>query len=171
MDWIKKGKVWKFGDHLVPDVAIGWRGEMDAWKQEDLAKIFMINVDPEIPKKVKKGDLIIAGRNFGYGRAHGAFWESLSAVGIAGIIAKSFATPFFKSCIGRGIPVLECKTITERVSQEDELEVDFRTGEIKNLTTGEHFKTEPLPDFQIEVIEAGGFTAYIKHKLNNKGHP
>lgn len=165
MNWVRRGKIWKFGDHVVPDTAIGWMAEMETWSPEELAKIFMTNIDPEIPKKVKTGDLIVAGRNFGYGRAHGAFWVALRTVGIAGIIAKSFATPFFRSCVNMGLPILECNGITEKVTQGDELEVNFKTGEIKNLTTGENIKTAPLPKFQIQVMEAGGFTSYVKNKI------
>ena len=168
MEWSKRGKVWKLEeDHFVPDIAIGWRAEMDGWDSEKLATVFMINVDPEIPKRVKKGDLIVAGRNFGYGRAHSAFWGSLKAVGIAGIVAESFATPFFRRAVDLGLPILECKDIRQKVNQGDELEVNFETGQIKNHSTGEAIQTEPLPEFQIEVIEAGGFKAYLKNKLKH----
>lgn len=165
MEWIKKGKAWVVGDNVVPDAAIGWNSTMDALSPDELAKFFMVKIDPEIPKKVKKGDLLVAGRNFGYVRAHGAFWGSLRGAGIAGIIAESFAPPFFRACIGDSLPIIECKDITKKVNQGDELEVNFKTGAIKNLTTAKSIEAEPLPDYQIQVMEAGGYKAYLKKKI------
>lgn len=168
MDLKRRGRAWKFGDHVVPDTAIGWTSEMDGWSPERLAAVFMVKIDPEIPHKIRKGDLIVAGRNFGYGRAHRAFWGSLKTVGIAGIVAESFSPQFFKSAIGSGLPILECAGITRAVDQGDELEVNFKTGEIENLTTGKSIRVEPLHDFQLRVLEAGGFIAYFRERLQGR---
>jgi 3-isopropylmalate/(R)-2-methylmalate dehydratase small subunit len=172
MSGVFRGTVWKFGDNICPDTAVGYPWS-DVLKKDlrsikdpkEFAKIFMVRINPEIPNKIKKGDLVVAGKNFGTDRVHDPFWNALKSIGIPIVIAESFAKIFYRRAIDRGYPLLECKGVTQKVSQGDEIEVNYKTGLIKNLTTSEEIKGQPFPDILIEIIEAGGSLPWLKKKV------
>lgn len=128
-------------------------------------------VDPDFPKKVQKGDFLVAGENVGYGRDHDGGPRALIGCGVAAVICESTNRNFFRNCINLGLPVIEYKGIKEKVKQGDELEVDLRAGTIVNLTTSEKVKFSPLPEFLIEMLEAGGIYPLIKEKLKTGDVP
>lgn len=166
MEWVKRGRVaWVFGDHFVPDNIVGGDNVLES-DPDKLRKACMKDYDPDFPNQVRQGDFLVGGRNYGYGRSHASVSIALGAVGISGIIAESFARGFLKGHIYSGYPVLVCKDIANRVQRWDELEVNFKTGEIQNLTRGEKIQGEPLSPVLVEVMEAGGHFSYLQKKLS-----
>jgi len=120
--------------------------------------------DPEFPKKVKEGDIIVAGRNFGCGSSREHAPWAIKGVGVSCVIAKSFARIFFRNSINIGLPILEISE-ADQIKPGDELEVDLISGEVKNLTRNETYKSQPFPDFLQEIISAGGLMKYVKKQL------
>lgn len=160
-----KGKVWVFGNNIIADTATKHGPEVRALKKpEELAKFCMVGYDPEFPQKVRKGDIIVAGKNFACGHLHPQFNLSLKGVGIGAVVAESFSRRFFRDGLNEGISLLEVKDITRKVRQGDELEISFEEGIINNLTTGETIQAIPIPKFLIEMVEEGGLVPYLKKK-------
>ena len=120
----------------------------------------MANVDPDFPKKVKKGDIMVAGSNMGCGHDHFQANLAIKQCGIACVIAESFDRNFFRNSIGVGLPIIEYKGINKEVKEGDEVEVDLNTGTIKNLTTGKTLRFKPFPDFLQDILEDGGMDPY-----------
>lgn len=133
-------------------------------KEEELAKHAMEDLDSNFVKNVKKGDFIIAGDDFGCGssREH-AVW-ALRGAGIKAVIANSFARIFYRNAINNGFLAIECKDISKKVKNKDELEIDIEKGIIKNLTKKEEYKFTPLPKFFLDIMKAGGLLGYIGKK-------
>ncbi len=133
-------------------------------KEEELAKHAMEDLDSNFVKNVKKGDFIIAGDDFGCGssREH-AVW-ALRGAGIKAVVANSFARIFYRNAINNGFLAIECKDISKKVKNEDELEIDIEKGIIKNLTKKEEYKFTPLPKFVLDIMKAGGLLGYIGKK-------
>jgi len=170
MDFLYRGKVaWKFEDYFPGDLIVGRMGLIEK-DPEKLKNYLLTSYDPEFPKKFKKGDLMVAGRYFGGTRDHGAM-RALQALGVSCIIAESFGRPILRRCITYALPALECVGISMFANQYEELEVNLRTGEIKNLTTGQSAKTSPAPEVQLEIIEAGGFIPYLRKKIKEEQNP
>ena len=134
-------------------------------KEEELAKHAMEDIDIEFINKVKKGDFIVAKENFGCGssREH-AIW-ALRGAGIKAVIADSFARIFYRNAINNGFLAIECKGLANKIEKRDELEINIEKGIIKNLTKNQEYKFAPLPEFAVELMDAGGLINYIK-KIN-----
>ena len=164
MELMLKGRCWKFGDNLSTDGDILPRRMIDR-DAKSFKDYLMTGVDPEFPEKVRPGDIIVAGKRFGHGNPHK--WGLLAMKEISiGFIAESVARGSFRNAVAVGVPFLPAvENITKKVNQGDELEVNFRTGEIKNLTTGIIIRTEPLPEPILEIIEAGGQEAFLKKRF------
>ncbi len=164
---ILRGKCWKFGDnlcndvHLMPFSAVKEKGRtMEVFKEH-----ILINVNPDFAKMARPGDIVVAGKRFGHGNIHIWGYFALKELGV-GLVVESIARGGFRNAVAAGVPVLRAvEGITKKVSQGDELEVNFKTGEIQNLTTGERIKTGPLPEPLLEIIEAGGQQAFLKKKF------
>ncbi len=124
--------------------------------EAELAKHCMEDLDEEFVRKVSPGDFIVAGSDFGCGssREH-AVW-SLRGAGVAAVIADSFARIFYRNCINCGFLVVEAPGIAEKINNGDKLDIDSKNGKITNLTSGETYEFTPLPDFALDIIEAGG---------------
>ena len=170
MEFVYRGKVaWKFGDFFPGDLILGEKIGFRETDPEKLKHYVLTDFDPEFPKKFRKGDLMVAGRYFGGTRDHGGM-IALKALGVSCIVTASFGRPILRRCISNAFPVLECPGITELANQGDELEVNLRTGEIKNLTTGKTLKAQPAHEVQLEILETGGFIPYLKKKLEAEHH-
>ncbi|MEM2534459.1 MAG: 3-isopropylmalate dehydratase, partial [Candidatus Nezhaarchaeales archaeon] len=117
---------------------------------------------------VKPGDVIVAGRNFGCGSSREQAPRALKEVGIAAVIAESFARIFFRNAINIGLPVLACEGVSKIFDEGDVLEANFASGEIKNVTKGVTLKAKPLPPLMIEILTAGGALELLKKKYGNK---
>lgn len=114
--------------------------------------------------RYKGAQILVAGKNFGCGSSREHAPIALKAVGVAAIIAKSFARIFYRNAINIGLPILEAPRAAEEIKEGDELEVDLADGLIKDLTTGKTYKAQPFPEFMQKIIEAGGLISYLKNK-------
>jgi 3-isopropylmalate/(R)-2-methylmalate dehydratase small subunit len=171
-----KGKAWVFGDILDVDYDIvSFRTAQNLTRdprvksEEDYRKLLgehcMELVNPEFPKKVQKGDFIVAGENIGYGHDHETAPQSIIGCGVAAVICESTNRNFLRNAIHVGLPVVECKGIRKKVKEGDMLELDLRAGTVINLTSGEELKFPPYPEFLLEIIEAGGIYPLLKQMI------
>ncbi|HHV71011.1 MAG TPA: 3-isopropylmalate dehydratase small subunit [Clostridia bacterium] len=162
-----KGKAWKFGNDIDTDVIIPAR-YLNTSDPAELAKHCMEDIDANFSRKVEKGDLIIAGDNFGCGSSREHAPISIKAAGVSCIIAKSFARIFFRNAINIGLPILICPEAAEKIAEGDQVEVDLAAGSIKNLTKNEVYQAQPFPPFMQEIISAGGLIPYVDQKRREK---
>ncbi len=158
------GKVWKYGENLDTD-AIYPGKYLVYFDPEEVARHAMEGIDPEFLQKVKPGDIVVAGGNFGTGSAREQAALALKYVKIGLVIAESFSRTFYRNAIAIGLPVLELKGITKAVAEGDELSVDLQTGFIENRTTGWSGKAAEQPELLLKMIAAGGALHYYKNKL------
>jgi 3-isopropylmalate/(R)-2-methylmalate dehydratase small subunit len=159
-----KGRVWKFGDDIDTDIIIPGR-YLVLTDEKELAACAMEGCDPEFAKKVKPGDIMVGGRNFGCGSSREHAPIAIKGAGISAVVAESFARIFYRNAINIGLPLIEVKGISKHVSEGDELEINMEKGILKNLTTGEDFRIEGLPPFMVEILNKGGLIPYLKGKL------
>ena len=158
-----QGTVFKYGDNVDTDVIIPAR-YLNAPSPEELAKHCMEDIDADFVKNVKAGDIMVGGANFGCGSSREHAPISIRAAGVSCVIAASFARIFYRNAINIGFPILECPEAAEKINAGDEVSVDFDTGVITDLTTGETFKATAFPAFINGIIENGGLLSYIKAK-------
>ena len=127
----------------------------------ELAAHCMEDIDKDFVKNVKKGDIIVAGANFGCGSSREHAPLAIKESGISCVIATTFARIFYRNSINIGLPILECREASEKIQAGDEVEVDFDSGEIKDLTLGLTFRAEPFPPFMQAIIAEGGLINYL----------
>jgi 3-isopropylmalate/(R)-2-methylmalate dehydratase small subunit len=154
------GRVWKFGDDVDTDAVIPGR-YLIMNTPEELAAHAFEGVRPEFPTDVKEGDIIVAGNNFGCGSSREHAPIALKGTKINCVIAKSFARIFFRNSINIGVALLECPE-TDKIDDGDELDVDFASGLIRNVTKGEEYQATPLPEFVRGIMDAGGLIEYTR---------
>jgi 3-isopropylmalate/(R)-2-methylmalate dehydratase small subunit len=159
-----RGKVWKFGDHVDTDVIIPAR-YLNVSDVETLAKYCFMDARPGFKDKVRPGDVIVAGKNFGCGSSREHAPLAIKGAGIACVIAESFARIFYRNSFNIGLPLLESSEASVRLKEGDVVQVDLETGEIKGEQEGRVYKTRPIPPFMQELINSGGLVDYIKKKL------
>jgi 3-isopropylmalate dehydratase small subunit len=162
-----KGRIWKFGNDINTDEIIPAR-YLNTSDPDELAKHCMEDSDPEFPNKVKKGDIIIAGSNFGCGSSREHAPIALKAVGIACVIAGSFARIFYRNSFNMGLPILECTDIFDNVEEGDVIDVSLDSGVIKIEKDGKILQAEPVPEFMQALIKEGGLMNYVAKKIKNK---
>jgi len=167
MDRTLKGRAFKFGDDINTDEIIPAR-YLNTSEPKELAKHVMEDADPEFPKKVKPGDIIVAGKNFGCGSSREHAPIAIKAAGVSAVIAKSFARIFYRNAINIGLPIFESPEAVEGIEEGDVVEVNPETGVIKNLTKGTEYKANPIPKDIRKIIDAGGLMEYAKQKLGLK---
>ncbi|MGI6084986.1 MAG: 3-isopropylmalate dehydratase small subunit [Acetivibrionales bacterium] len=155
-----RGKVFRYQDNVDTDVIIPAR-HLNTSDPKELASHCMEDIDKDFIKKVNKGDIIVAGKNFGCGSSREHAPIAIKSSGISCVIATTFARIFFRNSINIGLPILECEEAVEGTEQGDEIEVDFDTGTIRNLTKGTTFKAQPFPEFMQKIISAEGLMNYI----------
>ena len=149
------GKVHKYGDNVDTDVIIPAR-YLNTPDMQELAQHCMEDIDKDFIKNVKKGDIIVAEKNFGCGSSREHAPIAIKAAGISVVIASTFARIFYRNAINIGLPIMECHEAAENINPGDEVEVDFDTGVIKDITTGKEFKAEPFPEFIKDIINKNG---------------
>ena len=155
-----RGKVWKFGDNVNTDLICP--GPYMRLPLDQMGQAAMAGIDPEFHKKISKGDIIVAGGNFGSGSSRELALLALKMAGISGVVAKYFARIFYRNCVALGFPIIECEEAFDRVEEGNELELDFSTGVIKNLTKNEEYAGTKYPEEFLEIFEAGGIIPWIK---------
>lgn len=156
-----KGKVHKYGDNIDTDAIIAAR-YLNTASAEELAEHCMEDIDPDFVKNLTKGDLIVGGQNFGCGSSREHAPAALKAAGVSCVIAASFARIFYRNSINIGFPILECEEAAKEIQQGDEVEVDFDSGKITDITTGKEYQAQPFPESIQKIIQAGGLLNSIK---------
>ncbi|MGQ9787747.1 MAG: 3-isopropylmalate dehydratase small subunit [Candidatus Hadarchaeaceae archaeon] len=157
-----KGQVWKFGDSVSTDAIISGKYKFKTIDLDELAKHAMEAISPDFARFVKRGDVIVAGENFGCGSSREQAPLVLRQLGVGAIVAKSFARIFYRNSFNVGLPVVECRELPDQTSQGDILEIDLRRGSIINLTTGKVFRAKPVPEFLLRILEDGGLVEQYK---------
>ena len=153
-------RAWKFGNDINTDVITPGRYTVTLDKSR-LGEIAFIEYKPEFAKEVKQGDIVVAGRNFGCGSSREHSPVALKAAGVGAVVAKSFARIFFRNSINIGLPILICAD-TDMIDDGDELELDVRTGLIRDVTKGKEIQAEPLPDFVMKIVLQGGLVPFLR---------
>ena len=157
------GKVWNFGANIDTDVIIAAR-YLNSSDPEHLAKYVMEDADPDFPKKLQRGDIIVAGENFGCGSSREHAPIALKAAGVAAVIAPSFARIFYRNAFNMGLPIFELPESLE-IKEGDIISVNLDNGEITNKTTSKTYKFIPIPPFMQELIAAGGLINFAKIEM------
>ena len=160
---IAKGIVHRYQDNVDTDVIIPAR-YLNTQDAKELASHCMEDIDAEFAKRVKDGDIMVAGLNFGCGSSREHAPLAIKTAGISCVIAKTFARIFYRNAINIGLPIIECEEAVKAIDAGDRLEVDFSTGEIKNLTKNESYQGEPFPEFMQKIIDNDGLIGYIRNK-------
>ena len=150
-----QGIVHKYGDNVDTDVIIPAR-YLNTADHKELAAHCMEDIDADFVKKVKAGDIIVGGDNFGCGSSREHAPIAIKASGIDCVIARTFARIFYSNSINIGLPILECPEASEKISDGDKVSVDFDTGIITNETKGEKYQALPFPDFIKDIMAKGG---------------
>jgi len=157
------GNVWKFGDNIDTDLIIAAR-YLNTSEPSELAKYVMEDADPEFVKKLKRGDVIVAGENFGCGSSREHAPIALKAAGVSAVVAKSFARIFYRNAFNMGLPIFELGE-SEDIAEGDEIEINLDAGEIKDITKTKTYKFTPIPPFMQELIGSGGLINYAKKAI------
>ena len=158
-------KAWVFGDNVDTDaIAPGRYLKFDI---AEVAKHSMETIDPSFASSVRKGDIVVGGRNFGAGSSREQAPEALKHLGVAVLIAESFAGLFYRNAINLGMPAVVCAQ-AKRIRPGDELVVDPEGGQVKNRTTSETLACEPIPGFLMSIIRDGGLLPHLEKKLARK---
>ena len=156
-----QGHVFKYPDNVDTDVIIPAR-YLNTSNAQELAKHCMEDIDATYVARVQKGDVMVAGWNFGCGSSREHAPLVIKTCGTGCVIAKSFARIFYRNAINIGMPILECEQAAEEIQPGDEVSVDFDTGVISNITTGKSYQAEPFPEFIQNIIRCGGLLASLK---------
>ena len=156
-----EGTVLKYGDNVDTDVIIPAR-YLNTIDKKELASHCMEDIDLDFTKKVKPGDIMVAGFNFGCGSSREHAPIAIKESGISLVIAKSFARIFYRNSINIGLAIVECPAAADAIENGDTVEADLDNGVIYDKTTGESFKTEPFPEFIQNIITNGGLVESIK---------
>jgi len=155
-----KGRAWKFGPNIDTDAIIPAR-YLNVTDPEELAQHCMENENVRFGQEVKEGDMIVAETNFGCGSSREHAPIAIKAKGISCVIAKTFARIFYRNAFNMGLPIIESNEAVDGIQDGNELEVDLEKGEIKNETTGQHFKASPIPPLMQQIIDDGGLMEHI----------
>ena len=158
-----QGTVFKYGDNVDTDVIIPAR-YLNSSDPKELATHCMEDIDKDFVKNVKEGDIIVATKNFGCGSSREHAPIAIKAAGVSCVIAETFARIFYRNAINIGLPIIECKEASEAISAGDEVKVDFDSGVITNVTTGETYQGQAFPEFMQKLILSGGLVNYINAK-------
>ncbi len=159
-----QGKVIKYGNNVDTDVIIPAR-YLNTSDPAELAKHCMEDLDKDFAKKAQKGDIIVAGKNFGCGSSREHAPIAIKASGISCVIAETFARIFYRNAINIGLAIVECPEAAKDISDGDSVSIDFDTGKIFNITKNKEYTGVPFPEFMQELIAADGLVGYIKNQV------
>jgi 3-isopropylmalate/(R)-2-methylmalate dehydratase small subunit len=159
------GKVWKYGDNVNTDVIFPGKYTYQKMEPEEMAKHALEDLDPEFTAKVKEGDILVAGKNFGMGSSREQAAVAIKYAGIRVIIARSFARLYFRNAINAGMPAIKSPEAVAALENGDEVTVDMEKGEI--ITPMGTFSFPPYPRTVMEILEGGGLINFIKNKIHS----
>jgi 3-isopropylmalate/(R)-2-methylmalate dehydratase small subunit len=155
-----EGNCWKFGHNIPTDEITPTHV---VWKSfSEMAKHVLESLNPEFPQKVQKGDILVAGRNFGCSSGRAIAPKAIKATGIAAVVADGFSRTFYRNGHEVGLPILEVPGIHEFVQTGDRVRVDIANGTVTNLTSGKSLKGSPAPQFLLDMLRAGGLIPFLK---------
>lgn len=158
-----KGTVFKYGDNIDTDVIIPAR-YLNSSDPAELASHCMEDIDKEFIRRVKKGDIIVAEKNFGCGSSREHAPIAIKAAGVSCVIAETFARIFYRNAINIGLPIIECPEAAAAIEAGDEVEVDFDTGTITDVTKKTSYQGQAFPEFMQRIIDAEGLVNYINNR-------
>ncbi len=159
-----KGRVFKYGDNIDTDVIIPAR-YLSTSDPDELKVYCMIDIDKEFADKVRPGDIMVGQKNFGCGSSREHAPIAIKASGISCVIAESFARIFYRNSFNIGLPIIESPEAARGIEDGDQVEIDFETGQITNITKGEKYQAQAYPEFIQRIIEKEGLVNYIKEKV------
>jgi len=159
-----KGTAHKYGDNVDTDVIIPAR-YLNTSNHFELAAHCMEDIDKEFVNKVRPGDIMLGGRNFGCGSSREHAPIAIKTSGISVVIAQSFARIFYRNSINIGLPIIECDEAVTESDAGDQFEIDLKYGVIKNVTKNKTYQGETFPDFMVELFDAGGLVNYARENL------
>ena len=162
-----KGTVHKYGNNIDTDVIIPAR-YLNTQDHKELASHCMEDIDAAFTGKVREGDIMVGGENFGCGSSREHAPIAIKASGISCVIAATFARIFYRNAINIGLPILECPEASRGIEAGDEVSVDFDSGVITNVTKGETYQAQPFPEFIQNIIRSGGLMNSIKEKQGDR---
>ena len=158
-------RVWKFGDNINTDILAP--GVYIKLPIEELASHCLESIDPSFSSEVTKGDIIVAGNNFGMGSSREQAAQVLKELGIIAVIAASFGGIFYRNAFNLGLPVIISRDVS-KIDIDHQIKLDLEAGRIRNITTNQDLVGEKVPDNLLTLIEAGGLVPYLEYNLNNK---
>lgn len=159
---ILQGKAWVFGDDINTDIIMPFRFKSRTTDPNEMAKYAMYGIDPDFPKKIGKGDILVAGRNFGGGSSREQAPVALKYAGISAIVAESFARIFYRNAFSIGLPALEVQGIKDQTVQGDVLVINLGQFTVTNTRLGDIFQAKSVPDFMKKMLLDGGLVEYFK---------
>lgn len=157
---VLRGKVWKFGDSISTDLICPGRYFHLRSNLPELAKHVLEDADPDFASKMKRGDFVVAGNNFGLGSSREHAPTIIKLAGVSAVLAKSFARIFYRNAINVGLPLVECNT--DKIDDGDEIEVDLAKGIVRDTTNDFELKATPLPKAMLNILNDGGLVAHIE---------
>ena len=162
-----EGRAWKFADHINTDLIIPGR-YLDDYSPENLAAHVMEDADPRFAKQVRKGDVIVAGRNFGCGSSREQAPLALKYAGVGAVVAGSFARIFFRNAINVGLAVIVCPEAHQAIRAGDVIRIDLHQGSIEVVESGQRMSFDPMPDFLMSILRSGGLVPFTRERLRQK---
>ena len=163
-----KGRTWVFGRHVNTDLIFPKMWFRPTYEPGEMASHLMVGLDEDFPKKVKRGDIIVGGPNFGCGSSREEAAAAMKEAGIAAVVAPSFGRIFTRNCINVGLPIVVSPGIDERISQGDEIEIDLGQGFIRNPRTGYAARLPPMAPESLRLIQDGGIANYTRRILEER---
>ena len=158
--WVFQGRCWKFGDNIPTDALTPTHVMFKSPKE--MAAFVLETVNPEFPKNVRPGDILVAGRNFGCSSGRALATKALAATNIGAVVAEQFSRTFYRNCLEIALPLLEATGVHALVNDGDEVRVDIKAATLENLTTGNTIQGTPPSPFLLRMIEAGGLIPLLK---------
>jgi 3-isopropylmalate/(R)-2-methylmalate dehydratase small subunit len=162
-----KGRVWKYGDNINTDVIFPGKYTYTVTEKTEMAKYALEDLDPGFVKQVRKGDIIVAGKNFGCGSSREQAAICLKYAGVGAIIAPSFSRIFFRNAVNEGLPLITTREAPAFIEDKEEIEIDFEKGVI--IAREKSFAFPPLPANVMEIMNDGGLIPHLKKKLKDQG--
>ena len=163
-----KGRAWTFGRNINTDLIYPKMWFRPTYEPGEMASHLMVGIDEEFPKKLKCGDVIVGGQNFGCGSSREEAAAAMKEAGIGAVVAPSFGRIYMRNCINVGLPIVVSPGIDEHVTQGDEIEIDLVQGYIRNLRSGYQARLPPMAPESLRLIQDGGIANYTRHVLEER---